>query len=98
MAMTSEAYLISGISAMGLAIVWLALYIRKMHNERIKAMKETQDVILKVVEKNTDAYHEMKTSIIMNTEATKNGAETMRGAVDRLTNQLDKPSRNHDTR
>jgi methyl-accepting chemotaxis protein len=98
MEMTNETLLITGISALSGVIVGLALYVRKLHNQSLKTMKETQEVILKVVEKNTDAYHEMKTSIMMNTEATKNGAETMRGAVDRLTNQLDKPSRNHDTR
>jgi hypothetical protein len=101
MIMTSEAYLISGISALGIVIVWLALYIRKMHNERIKEGKETKELLIKIVEKNTEAYHGMKASIEMNTVATKNGAEQMRGATDRLSNAVDnlnRDLRNHNER
>jgi hypothetical protein len=93
MNMTNEAYLITAISVMSGAIVWLALYIRKMHNERVKDMKETKDVLLKVVDKNTEAYFGMKASIDMNTIATKNGAEEMRGATDRLSTAVDNLNR-----
>lgn len=93
MEMTTEAYLITGISVLASGIVWLALYIRKMHNERVKDMKETKDMLLKVVDKNTEAYFGMKASIEMNTMATKNGAEEMRGATDRLSNAVDNLNR-----
>lgn len=93
MEMTTEAYLITGISVLSSGIVWLALYIRKMHNERVKDMKETKDMLLKVLDKNTEAYFGMKASIEMNTMATKNGAEEMRGATDRLSNAVDNLNR-----
>jgi hypothetical protein len=93
MDMTSEAYLISGISVLGAAIVWLALYIRKLHNTSIKELKENQGMLVKMVEKNTEAYHGLKASVEMNTVATKNGAEQMRGATDRLSAAVDNLNR-----
>lgn len=99
--MSSEAMLISALSAVVAALVALALYIKKMHNSHVKTAKETQDVLIKIVEKNTEGFQEMKSSIQMNTEATKNGAEQMRGATDRLANAVDnlnRDIRNHNER
>jgi hypothetical protein len=93
MTMTFESFLITGISAFGGVIVAMALYIRKMNNDRIKEGKETREILLKVVDKNTEAYQGMKASIEMNTVATKNGAEQMRGATDRLVNAVDNLNR-----
>jgi hypothetical protein len=91
MTLTLEAALITGISTLALVVIWLALWLRKMHNESIKEGKETKDmmlktqeVLIKVVEKNTEGFHSMKSSIELNTVATTNGAEQMRGATDRL--------------
>jgi hypothetical protein len=100
MTMTLEAALITGITAMGGVVVWLALWVRKMNNERIKESKETKEMMLQtqhvlvaIVEKNTEGFHGMKASIERNTVATQNGAEQMRGATDRLTNAVDNLNR-----
>lgn len=93
MTMTGEAYLISGISILGAVVVWLALYIRKLHTSQMKKSEETQAILVKLVDKNTEAYQGMKASIEMNTVATKNGAEQMRGATDRLANAVDNLNR-----
>ncbi len=85
---------------MGGVIVWLALWARKINNERAndsKSTKEmmlkTQEVLLHVIGKNTEVQQEMKASIERNTVATTNGAEQMRGATDRLTTAVDNLNR-----
>jgi hypothetical protein len=93
MTMTSEAYLITGISILGSVVVWLALYVRKLHNSQMKESKEMQGILVKLVDKNTEAYQGMKASIEMNTVATKNGAEQMRDATHRLSSAVDNLNR-----
>jgi hypothetical protein len=97
---STEAVLWAFVTLLIGGIIFLVLYIRKMHNERLRYGRETQeiilktqDVLLKVVDKNTEAYHGMKASIELNTVATKNGAEQMRGATDRLTTAVDNLNR-----
>ena len=98
--MTLEAALITGITTLGAVVVYLATWVRKINNERIKEGRETkqmmiqtQTVLVGIVEKNTEAYHGMKASIERNTVATTNGAEQMRGATDRLSNAVDNLNR-----
>src|SRR6187402_948736 len=100
MSMTLETALITGISALGAVVVYLALWVRKMNSERIKEGKETKEMMLQtqhvlvgIVEKNTEAYQGMKASIERNTVATTNGAEQMPGATDRLTTAVDNLNR-----
>lgn len=95
--MTLESALVVGISALAGVIVWLALWLRKMHNEAMKSHKEyverseaNKNQVISVVEKNTEGFFEMKEAINTNTIVTKNAAE----AGERSAQRLDDTMRN----
>lgn len=53
--MTKDAMFIAAISALVTVIVWLALYIRKLHNKMIEYMQEDKKESVEVISKNTSA-------------------------------------------
>lgn len=51
--MSKDAMFISAISALVAVIVWLALYIRKMHQKTIEYLNEDKEKMIEVISKNT---------------------------------------------
>lgn len=76
--------LTGALTVLGAVIVWLALYIRKLHNQAMKTGEANRDIILKVVEKTTEVMADVNATIHNNTVATTNGAEQTTRAMDRL--------------
>lgn len=52
---SKEGMYISAISALVAAIVWLALYIRRLHNKTVEYLKEDKEKMIQVISKNTSA-------------------------------------------
>lgn len=94
---TREGLLWAFISVLIIGFGWLALWVRKMHNEAIKTHKEFlersethKNQVIEVVKTNSQAFFEMKGAIEMNTIVTKNAAE----AGERSAQRLDDTMRN----
>jgi hypothetical protein len=92
---TKEGVLWIVISVLIGGIVWLALWVRKMHNETVKYLKENSDrqendkrQMVGVVEKNTEAFFQMKGAIDANTMVTKGAAESGERSAERLDNTM----------
>lgn len=53
--MSKEGMYVAAITSLVAAIVWLALYIRKLHNKTVEYLKEDKDKMIEVLSKNTSA-------------------------------------------
>lgn len=51
--MTKEGMYVAAISGLVAAIVWLALYIKRLHNKTIEYLKEDKEKMIQVISKNT---------------------------------------------
>lgn len=88
---------LSGISAGFItAIVWLARYIRDMHNKQVEREEKHKDVMIALVEKtvkvvaeNTASNDLMKAAIESNTQATIKSAEQRQRSDDRADRRRD---------
>lgn len=87
------ALLIGAITALCGAIVFLALYIRKMHIAQIKRAQEDTERFINVIKENTQSNVEMRSAIQMNTVATTNAAEQTSRSMDRLSNTVENINR-----
>jgi methyl-accepting chemotaxis protein len=87
------ALLIGAITALGGTIVFLALYIRKMHNTQIKRADEDRKELLTVIKENTQVNADMRAAIQTNTIATTNAAEQTSRSMDRLNNTVENLNR-----
>lgn len=88
---TKEGILWVVIMALIGGFVWLARWNRRMHNDSIKFHKEAierseenKHMIAGLVQKNTEAFFQMKGSIDTNTMVTKNAAESGERSAQRL--------------
>lgn len=80
--------LTSALAVTNAVIVWLALYIRKLHNAAMKSHEDNKSTLLKMVEKNTEAFVKMEGAITVNTTATKSAAETGERSAQRMEGTL----------
>jgi len=76
--------LIIAIGALAGVIVWLALYIRSLHNKSIERQQGNKEQLIKVITENTIMNTRMESAIHANTKATEKGAEVMGGSMDRM--------------
>lgn len=53
--MGKEGMYVTAITSLVAAIVWLALYIRKLHNKTVEYLEKDKDKMVEVISKNTTA-------------------------------------------
>jgi hypothetical protein len=51
--MTKEGMYVAAIGALVAVIVWLALYIRKLHSKTVEYLKDDKEAFVQVISKNT---------------------------------------------
>lgn len=51
--MSKEGMYVAAITSLVTAIVWLALYVRRLHNKTVEYLKEDKDKMIDVISKNT---------------------------------------------
>lgn len=76
--------LIAGIVALAGVIVWLALYIRKINNDRIKDMQEAREHVIRLTGDNALVMTRMDATVQANTKAIEEVGSKTSSAMDRL--------------
>jgi hypothetical protein len=61
--LSKEGMYMAAIGALVAAILWLALYIRKMHNKTIEYLKDDKEKMIQVISKNTSSAEQQARSI-----------------------------------
>jgi hypothetical protein len=67
--------LLSAITALGAAVVWLALYIRKLHNRLNQVTIDKSDEVTEIAVKVTEVVQDVKATVANNTKAVEKVSE-----------------------